>query len=106
MSFDQQQISRWIAMVATKPKKKSVAREVAEKASECKCLICGAPANGNRGLCVAHYLKFYRTLQELPRKDRAAFEQEQIEKGRVLAAGAIRGIKKPNPFATEVDGDE
>lgn len=93
-------------MVATKPKKKAVAKEVADKATEGKCLICGAPANGNRGLCVAHYLKFYRTLQSLPRKERAAFEQEQIEKGRVLAAGAIRGIKQPNPFSTEAESDE
>lgn len=99
-SFEQQQFSRWIAMAQTKPKR-SVAKEVGCKAADGKCLICGKPANSSRGLCTAHYLQFYRTLQSLPRKERAAFEQEQIEAGRVLAAGAIREIKNPNPFASD-----
>jgi hypothetical protein len=105
MSFDQQQFSRWIAMAQAKPKR-SLTKEVGCKAADGKCLICGKPANSSRGLCVAHYLQFHRTLQSLPRKERASFEQEQIENGRVLAAGAIREIKNPNPFATDAVGSE
>lgn len=97
MSFEQQQISRWIAMVQVKPKR-SVVKEIQAKVAAGTCLVCKAPANGNRGLCVSHYLKFYRTMQEFPRAKRAGFEQSQIEAGRVLASGAIREIKSPNPF--------
>lgn len=34
----------------------------------------------------------------LPKKERIGFEQEQIEAGRVLAAGQINEIRRPNPF--------
>ena len=104
MSFDQQQISKWLAMASVKAKR-SVVKDVETKASGGKCLICGKEANGNRGLCVAHYLKFNRTMNLLPRKQRPAFEQEQIEAGRILASGAIREIKTPNPFGSEVGAE-
>lgn len=91
-------------MASVKPKR-SVYKEVTSKAKSGNCLICGKPAKGNRGLCVAHYLQFNRTMHDLPKSKRAAFEQEQIEAGRILASGAIREIKAPNPFATEA-GDE
>jgi hypothetical protein len=100
MGFEQQQISRWLAMAVCKPKR-SIQKEVNAKATAGTCLICGKPASGSRGLCVAHYLKFYRTLQTIPKTRRAAFEQEQIEAGRVLASGSIREIKVPNPFSSE-----
>jgi NAD(P)H-hydrate repair Nnr-like enzyme with NAD(P)H-hydrate epimerase domain len=100
MGFEQQSISRWLAMASVKPKR-SVFKEVQSKAKSGTCLICGKPAKGSRGLCVAHYLQFSRTLRELSKGKRAAFEQEQIEAGRILASGAIRDIKAPNPFATE-----
>lgn len=90
-------------MASVKPKR-SMVKEVNAKASAGTCLICGNPANSSRGLCVAHYLKFSRTMQELPKVRRAAFEQAQIEAGRILASGAIREIKTPNPFS--VEGDE
>lgn len=89
-------------MASVKPKR-SVHKEVQSKAKAGSCLICGKPAKGSRGLCVAHYLQFSRTMNELPKSRRAAFEQSQIEAGRILASGAIREIKSPNPFATEAD---
>lgn len=104
MGFEQQQISKWLAMANVKAKR-SVVKDVETKAAGCTCLICGKPAIGARGLCVAHYLKFNRTMNLLPKKKRPAFEQEQIEAGRILAAGAIREIKSPNPFESEV-GEE
>jgi hypothetical protein len=104
MSFEQQTISRWLAMSSVKAKR-SLVKEVESKAVGCTCLICGKPANSSRGLCVGHYLKFNRTMNLLPKKRRPAFEQEQIEAGRILASGAIREIKTPNPFGSEV-GDE
>jgi hypothetical protein len=100
MSFEQQTMSRWLAMASVKPKR-SMVKEVNAKASAGTCLICGKPANSSRGLCVAHYLKFARTMQELPKGRRASFEQTQIEAGRILASGAIREIRTPNPFSTE-----
>lgn len=91
-------------MSAVKPKR-SVAKEVTAKASSGQCLICGKPARGNRGLCVSHYLKFYRTMMSLPEQKRVEFEQRQIQAGRILAAGAIREIKEPNPFLSESSDD-
>ena len=104
MGMEQQSISRWLAMASVKPRR-SLIKEVRAKAKLGTCLICGKPAKAPRGLCVAHYLKFCRTMNDLPRSKRAAFEQEQIEAGRILASGAILEIKTPNPFATE-GGDE
>jgi NAD(P)H-hydrate repair Nnr-like enzyme with NAD(P)H-hydrate epimerase domain len=97
-------MSRWLAMASVKPKR-SMVKEVNAKASAGTCLICGKPANSSRGLCVAHYLKFARTMATIPKNRRAAFEQVQIEAGKILASGAIREIKTPNPFSTE-DSDE
>lgn len=81
--------------------KGKVAKEVEAKVSEAKCLICGNAANGNRGLCTAHHQQFYRALNELPRRERPAFEEEQIKEGRILAAFQISSIKKPNPFKSD-----
>lgn len=92
-----QQISRWLAMAEVKAKR-SIAKETTEKVIAKSCLICGQPAKGSRGLCVAHYLKFYRALTELPKKERPAFEEEQIREGRILASGQLIYIKNPNPF--------
>jgi hypothetical protein len=44
-------------------------------------------------------------MATIPKNRRAAFEQVQIEAGKILASGAIREIKTPNPFSTE-DSDE
>lgn len=104
MGFDQQQISKWLAMASVKAKR-SVVKDVETKASGGKCLICGAEATGPRGLCMSHYLRFHRTINQLPKKSRPAFEQEQIEAGRILASGAIREIKTPNPFGSEVGAE-
>ena len=100
MSFEQQTVSRWLAMASVKPKR-SMVKEVNATASAGSCLICGRPANSSRGLCVSHYLKFVRTMHDLPKTRRATFEQQQIEAGRILASGAIREIKVPNPFHSE-----
>ena len=100
MMDSHQQLSRWLAMAETTAKR-SVVKDVETKVSECKCLVCGKVANGNRGLRVSHHLQFYRALNDLPRKDRPAFEEEQIREGRILAAGQILRIKKPNPFKSE-----
>lgn len=90
--------------------KRSVAKEVEAKANKSVCLICGCKmsasptgdevAEGPRGLCSAHYQQFYRTMQDLPRKDRPAFEEQQIREGKILASGQLRQIKRPNPFKT------
>lgn len=96
----QQQLSRWLAMADTTAKR-SISKDVESKVSQCKCLICDKPANGNRGLCVSHHLQFYRAMNDLPRKDRPAFEEEQIREGRILASGQISRLKKPNPFRSE-----
>lgn len=81
--------------------KRTLTKQVEESAVANKCLICGGEAKGKRGLCNAHYLQFYRRMMELPRKERAAFEEEQIREGRVLASGQLRQLKKPNPFVRE-----
>lgn len=81
--------------------KKSLSKQVREKAKQRKCLICGKDATGNRGLCVAHYLQFYRAMNSLPKRQRRVFEEEQIREGRILAAGQVREIKNPNPFVSE-----
>ena len=75
-----QQLSRWLAMAETTAKR-SLAKEVEACAVGKTCLICGKEAKGNRGLCVADYLRFYRAMLELPKKERAAFEEEQIHEG-------------------------
>ena len=95
--MSQQQISRWLSM-ADVSAKKSVAKQVLEKVHANECLICGQTANGNRGLCVGHALKFYRAQQSLPKAQRAAFEEGHIREGRILAAGELRQIRDPNPF--------
>lgn len=98
--FDAQaQLSRWLSMAETRVKR-SLEKETIEKAKSGKCLICGNPANGNRGLCNAHYLQFYRALMAHPKTRRAGFEEEQIREGRVLATGQLREIRNPNPFAS------
>lgn len=98
--MDQQQLSRWLAMAETTAKR-TIAKEVEAKVAQCKCLVCGNEANGNRGLCVSHHLQFYRALNELPKRDRPAFEEEQIREGRILGAGQIKRLKRPNPFKSE-----
>lgn len=98
----QQQLSRFVAMSSTAAKR-SVAKEVARKAKEGKCLICESRAGGSRGLCVSHYLKFYRELQSRPLDRRADFELEQIREGRVLASGSVRRLHNPTPFTSEIE---
>lgn len=86
--------------------KRSVAKEVAKRVREGKCLICQCDANGSRGLCAGHYLKFYRELQSRPNDRRADFEAEQIRAGRVLASGALRRLTHPSPFTSESDEEQ
>lgn len=78
-----------------------IAKEVTVKATEGKCLICGKDANGSRGLCVGDYLKFHRAISAKPERERPAFEEKQIQAGRILASGRLREIKNPNPFVSE-----
>jgi NAD(P)H-hydrate repair Nnr-like enzyme with NAD(P)H-hydrate epimerase domain len=94
-----QQISRWLAMADVTAKSR-IAKQINDKAKDDVCLICGKAANGSRGLCTADYLKFYRTMMALPKKERIAFEEEQIREGRVLASLQINSIRRPNPFLT------
>lgn len=100
MSFEDQQLSRWLAMAGVAKCKKQLRPAMLAKVKACECLVCGKPAV-QRGLCWAHYLKFNRTRNALPVKDRVQFEQKQIEEGRVLASGQSREIRNPNPFAME-----
>lgn len=78
--------------------KSKIAKQINEKAETNVCLICGKNANGSRGLCTADYLRFYRTLMALPKKERIEFEEKQIREGRVLASLQINSIRRPNPF--------
>jgi hypothetical protein len=96
----QQQLSRFVAMSAATVRR-SVAKEVAKRVKEGTCLVCECKANGSRGLCSGHYIKFYRELQSRPADRRAEFEAEQIRAGRVLAAGQLRQINNPSPFTSE-----
>lgn len=81
--------------------KRSVAKEVQTKVEAKECLICSCAVNGPRGLCSAHYQQFYRSLRAVPKRDRAAFEEEQIREGRVLASGYVGELNRPNPFKSE-----
>jgi len=91
------QISKWLTM-AEVTAKKTIIKDVEAKVIAGRCLICGEVADGPRGLCTSHYLKFNRTINELPKSKRAEFEEEQIREGRILPVGQIAEIKKPNPF--------
>lgn len=81
--------------------KRTLTKVVNERVKSGECLICGKEATGNRGLCQADYLKFHRALMNVPMRERASWEQEQIYEGRILAAGVARKIKSPNPFGAE-----
>lgn len=100
MSFEDQQLSRWLAMAGVAKCKKQLRGSVAEKVAAKQCLVCGRPAT-QRGLCWSHYLKFTRTKNALPAKERVAFESKQIEEGRILAVGQVREMLKPNPFTMD-----
>jgi len=96
MSFEDSQLARWLSMANVRAKK-SLKAKTLEAAKAGKCLICGEPS-WQRGICCKHYQNFYRAKMALPKKERIGFEQEQIEAGRVLAAGQINEIRRPNPF--------
>ncbi len=82
--------------------KRSVKAKTLEAAKAGKCLICGDPTY-QRGVCCKHYQKFYRAKMSLPKRDRILFEKEQIEEGRILAAGQISEIRRPNPFTQDAE---
>lgn len=97
MHFEKQQTATWLWMMNVTAKR-TVEKQVLEKVSTSKCLVCDREANGRRGLCNGHYLQFNRTASSMPGQERLEFEQEQIREGRILASGQIREIKNPNPF--------
>jgi len=99
MSFEDGQIARWLTM-ANVCAKKSVKAKTLEAARAGKCLVC-LEKSWQRGLCCKHYQQFYRTKMALPKRERIQFEQDQIEAGRILAAGQILEIRRPNPFSCE-----
>ena len=78
--------------------KRTIAKDVEHKAKMRICLVCGGEATGNRGLCIADYLRFYRAMMQKSEKKRPSFEAEQIYEGRILASGHLREINNPNPF--------
>jgi hypothetical protein len=78
--------------------KSKIAKQTATKAETNVCLVCGKDATGSRGLCSADYLRFYRTMMTLSKKERIEFEETQIREGRVLASLQINTIRRPNPF--------
>jgi hypothetical protein len=99
MSFEDSQLSRWLSMANVRAKK-SVKSKTLEAAKAGKCLVCGEKS-WQRGLCCKHYQQYYRTKMALPKRERIQFELDQIEAGRVLVAGQIAEIRRPNPFAPE-----
>jgi hypothetical protein len=101
MGFEDSQLARWLSMANVRVKK-SVKIKTLDRAKQGICVLddCGCKS-WQRGLCCKHYQLFYRAKMALPKKDRIAFEQEQIEAGRILAAGQIGEIRRPNPFTSE-----
>ena len=97
VSFTDTSISRWLAMELKV--KRPLEKQTMARAKSGSCLLCDSKA-GNRGLCNAHYLQFYKTMNALPKRERAEFEAEQVKEGRILASGQIRQIRKPNPFTS------
>lgn len=97
MSHAEIQLSRYLAMAEVRVKR-SAEKETLEKAKACKCLVCGARADGARGLCKADYLRFAREKAALPKSHRRLFDDAQVCEGLVLAAGQIHEIKNPSPF--------
>jgi hypothetical protein len=78
----------------------SIDGQVAEKAKQGTCLHCSeSAAYGRRGLCEGHYQKFRRAKMALPKSKRSEMDSLHVREGRILAPGAIREIKDPNPFA-------
>ena len=100
MSFEDSQLARWLSMANVRAKK-SIKGKVFDRAKLGLCLIDQCDCKSwQRGLCSKHYLQFYRAKMALPKKERVAFEQEQIEAGRILAAHQICEIRRPNPFTS------
>lgn len=100
MSFETNQLARYLSMAATKVKR-SAERVTLGRVKEGKCLCCDAAAV-RRGLCNRHYMQFYRAMNELPKSKRPEFEERHIRDGRILATGHIREIKNPNIFSEDV----
>lgn len=96
MAFEDNQIARWLSMASVSAKK-SLKTKTLEAAKAGKCLICGEKS-WQRGVCCKHYQQFHRKKMSLSKRDRIAFEQEQIEEGRILASGQINEIRRPNAF--------
>lgn len=99
MSFEQQQISRWLAMSNTRAKR-TVVTAVEDRVRRKECLQCGEKyTEGRRGLCPTCARKFQRHLNRLPHDQRVQEEERLIVSGVVLAVGQMKEIKDPNPFA-------
>lgn len=50
------------------------------------CIVCKTPADGRtRGLCVAHYNRFLKSIRKLPSEEqKRQFEEMLINKGQLL----------------------
>jgi hypothetical protein len=97
MGYAESQLSRYLAMAEVRVKR-SLEKDTLEKAKSGKCLVCGYPADGARGLCKADYLRFAREKAALPKSHRRIFDDAQVREGLVLASGQIHEIKNPSPF--------
>jgi hypothetical protein len=87
-------------MVVIDAKPKPAVREhVADKREKGECLQCDCPIHA-RGLCKRHYLQLVAARNEVPLRDRPAFEAKLIRDGKVAAPQVgNRGVK--NPFKSE-----
>ena len=98
MSFDSQ-LARLLSMSGVEVKRQFRCKTV-DRVKSGKCLVCDSDAV-QRGVCIKHYTQFYRAKMALPKKDRASFEKQMIEEGKILAVHQAREIRNPNIYESE-----
>ena len=67
-----------------------------------KCLVCGAEATLQRGLCSRDYQRFRRAKMSLPKAKQAEFDRQMIAQG--LVAPNIQDQRNnDDPFKSAAD---
>lgn len=76
-------------------------KNIREKTSVCKCLICESQSNPRRrGLCDLHYHQFDNAKRKLPKRKQEDFDRDQVRAGRILKSRRGNQAKSPNPFVS------
>lgn len=92
--------SGFIVMTMEAKPKRTIRKQVEERASTHLCLHCNEPVF-RRGLCPHHHHKFRMKLLSKPAAERGTWEQEQIREGKILPPGFVRQLGVDNPFEDE-----